>query len=329
MKRKHQPIKLINNSMKRFFPVYVRVPLLFLAFYGAIEFFVDSGDKPALIAYPILIAVLAFFLFALIAVEIVAAASESIIEKLMSPEELAERARLDKIPLTQLPWFKKLMKKLTKSRSLSEEKDIELDHDYDGIKELDNDLPPWWVYLFYATIIFGVIYLGKYQLFGGENQIQELENELAVAQKEVEEYKKTAPDLLTADKVVLLTDAGDLAAGKAIFDSNCVACHRADGGGGIGPNLTDDSWILGGDVKEIFNTIMEGGRDGKGMVSWKQQIKPSDIAKVSSYILSLQGSNPADAKAPEGDKKTPVVGTVNSNVTGTTDSLTISAQPAP
>jgi len=139
-------------------------------------------------------------------------------------------------------------------------------------------------------------------LFGGDNQIQELEKDMTIAQKEIEEYKKTAPDLLTADKVVLLTDAGDIAAGKAIFDANCVVCHRADGGGGIGPNLTDEYWILGGDVKEIFNTIMEGGRDSKGMVAWKQQIKPSDIQKVASYILSLQGKNPADGKAPEGDK---------------------------
>jgi len=118
---------------------------------------------------------------------------------------------------------------------------------------------------------------------------------------QVEEYKKTAPDMLTVDQVTVLTDASDIAAGKVIFDNNFVACHRADGGGGIGPNLTDQYWILGGDIKDIFHTIMEGGRDGKGMVAWKAQIKPSDIQKVASYILTLQGTNPADAKAPEGD----------------------------
>ena len=80
-----------------------------------------------------------------------------------------------------------------------------------------------------------------------------------------------------------------------------MACHRPDAGGAIGPNLTDDHWILGGGIKNVFNTIMEGGRDGKGMVSWKATIKPSDIQKVASYVLSLQGSNPKDAKAPEGD----------------------------
>lgn len=255
-----------------------------------------------IIEYPSVLALLGLILLVIIALEIVASASNNIINQLMSPEERAQKEALDNTPISQLPFVKNLLQKLTKTRGLEDEKEIELEHDYDGIKELDNDLPPWWVYLFYATIIFGVIYIGKYHLFGGDNQIQELEKDMMIAQKEIEEYKKTAPDLLTADKVVLLTDAGDIAAGKAIFDANCVACHRADGGGGIGPNLTDEYWILGGDVKEIFNTIMEGGRDGKGMVAWKQQIKPSDIQKVASYILSLQGTNPADGKAPEGDK---------------------------
>lgn len=288
--------------MKRFFPVYVRVPIIFFACYGILDYFIDSGDKPMIIEYPSVLALLGLILLVIIALEIVASASNNIINQLMSPEERAQKETLDNTPISQLPFVKNLLQKLTKTRGLEDEKEIELEHDYDGIKELDNDLPPWWVYLFYATIIFGVIYIGKYHLFGGDNQIQELEKDMMIAQKEIEEYKKNAPDLLTADKVVLLTDAGDIAAGKAIFDSNCVACHRADGGGGIGPNLADEYWILGGDVKEIFNTIMEGGRDGKGMVAWKQQIKPSDIQKVASYILSLQGTNPVDGKAPEGDK---------------------------
>lgn len=292
--------------MKRFFPVYVRVPLIFFLSFGLIEYLVDSGDKPAFIEYPSVLLLLGLILLVLIAIEIVVSASNNILNQLMTPEERAEKERLENIPFSQLPAIKKLLQKLTKSKSIKEEKEIELEHEYDGIKELDNVLPPWWVYLFYSTVIFGVIYLGKYHLFGGENQYQELDKELAIAQKEIEEYKKTAPDLLTADQVVLVTEPADIAAGKALFDSNCVACHRADGGGGIGPNLTDEYWILGGDVKDIFNTIMEGGRDGKGMVAWKQQIKPTDIQKIASFILTLQGTNPADAKAPEGDKVAPV-----------------------
>lgn len=288
--------------MKRFFPVYVRVPLIIFICYGLLEYFIDSGDQPAIVAYPSVLLLLGLIILVVIALEIVAAASNNIINQLMTPEERAAKEAIDNLPLSQTPFMKKWMQKLTRTRSMEEEKEIEMDHDYDGIKELDNDLPPWWVYLFYATVVFGVIYLGKYHLFGGENQYQELENEMMIAQKEIEEYKKTAPDMLTVDQVVQLTEAADLAAGKAIFDSSCVACHRADGGGGIGPNLTDEFWILGGDVKDIFHVISEGGRDGKGMVAWKQQIKPTDIQKVASYILSLQGTNPADAKAAEGDK---------------------------
>jgi len=105
------------------------------------------------------------------------------------------------------------------------------------------------------------------------------------------------------DKVTLLTDAASLAAGKDIFMKNCIPCHRPDAGGQIGPNLTDDMWINGGGIKNVFNTIMEGGRDGKGMVSWKATIKPSDIQKVASYVLSLQDSNPKSPKPTELEAK--------------------------
>jgi cytochrome c oxidase cbb3-type subunit 3 len=114
---------------------------------------------------------------------------------------------------------------------------------------------------------------------------------------------KTAPDMMSKDKVTLLTDAASLAAGKTIFQTNCIACHRADAGGQIGPNLTDQFWINGGGIKNVFNTIMEGGRDGKGMVSWKASIKPSDIQKLASYVLSLQSSNPKDPKPTEAEAK--------------------------
>tara|TARA_R110002167_G_scaffold87547_2_gene236508 strand:- start:11620 stop:11964 length:345 start_codon:yes stop_codon:yes gene_type:complete len=103
------------------------------------------------------------------------------------------------------------------------------------------------------------------------------------------------------NSVTLLTDEADLNSGKAMFMQNCVACHMADGGGGIGPNLTDNHWILGGGIKNVFKTIAEGGRDGKGMIAWKQSFKPLEIAQVASYILSLQGTTPANPKAPEGD----------------------------
>jgi cytochrome c oxidase cbb3-type subunit 3 len=174
-------------------------------------------------------------------------------------------------------------------------------HDYDGIKELDNNLPPWWIYLFYATIIFGVIYVARYDVFGGDDQEIELKKEMAQAKIDVDEYLKTAPDLMDEKTVVLLTDKENLDAGKEIFTTNCAACHRADAGGQIGPNLTDDRWILGGGIKNLFHTITNGGRDGKGMIAWKGTLKPKEIQKVASYILSLQGSNPKDPKESEGE----------------------------
>jgi len=112
---------------------------------------------------------------------------------------------------------------------------------------------------------------------------------------------KTAPDLMDENSVVLLDDAESIGKGKEIFTTNCVACHRADAGGQIGPNLTDDYWILGGGIKNIFHTITNGGRDGKGMIAWKASLKPKEIQAVASYVISLRGSNPKDPKAPDGE----------------------------
>src|SRR5690554_160994 len=291
--------------MRKFFPSYVRVPLLFFAFYGIIELVVDSGDKPAFIGQPYILILLAFFLFLLVVLEIVGGAVRQVLYQLMSPEERLEKERKENLPLAERAWYKKLMKKLTKTKSVEEEHELVLNHEYDGIKELDNELPPWWVYLFYATIVFSVVYLARYELFGGDTQIDEFNKSMELARIQVEEYKKNAPDLLTAEQVTVLTDASALAAGKVLYDINCIACHKADGGGSIGPNLTDEYWILGGSIKDIFNTIMEGGRDGKGMIAWKQQLSPTEIQQISSYIVTLQGTNPPDAKEAEGDKYVP------------------------
>ena len=287
--------------MKKFFPIYVRIPVLFTLFFLAIEFFIDSGDRPAFIKYPIIIFIEFLFLIILIALELMMEATNNIVDNLLSEEQRRQKQIEDELPFTETPFYKNLMQKLTRSRKIEDEGELLLHHDYDGIKELDNVLPPWWVYLFYACIAFSFIYLVRFHILGHDDQTMEFDKEMAEAKIAVEEYKKTAPDLMDKEKVTLLTDASDLAAGKALFETNCVACHRADGGGAIGPNLTDTQWINGGGIKNVFNTIMEGGRSGKGMVPWKEIIKPSDIQKVASYVLSLQGSNPKEAKAPEGD----------------------------
>jgi cytochrome c oxidase cbb3-type subunit III len=288
--------------MKNYFPVYVRVPVLFAIVFMALEFFIDSGDRPAFIKYPMVSLFLLFFIFLQIVIEITVSAIDNVTYQILTEEQKRQLEEAETaFDIKETKWYKKIRAFFGKSTPIEDEAAIMTDHEYDGIKELDNVLPPWWVNLFYATVIFGVFYLGYYHMFGGESQDKEFATEMEEARLAVEEYKKTAKDLIDEKTVTLLTDAGELSEGKKVFETNCAACHRADGGGAIGPNLTDDNWILGGGIKNVFHTITAGGRDGKGMVAWRGTLKPSEIQKVASYILSLKGSNPADAKAPEGD----------------------------
>ncbi|MFY0713142.1 c-type cytochrome [Seonamhaeicola sp. NFXS20] len=286
--------------MRKLVPSWVRVPVVFFIIFGIVEFFIDSGEKPAFIEYPAVLLFLLLVLLILIAIEAIIGALENVMLHKLD-EEAKARFLAEKEKAYQFTWFKETYKKLLGQKPIEEESEIILDHNYDGIKELDNNLPPWWLYGFYFSIIFAVAYLIRFHVFDGPGQIDELETELADARIAIEEYKKTAKDLVDINTVTLLTDDADLKAGKDIFNTNCVACHMADGGGGIGPNLTDNHWILGGGIKNVFNTVSEGGRSGKGMIAWKAQLKPSQIAQVASYVLSLQGTTPANPKAPEGD----------------------------
>lgn len=285
--------------MRKIIPAWIRIPAAMLLLLAVLEYAIDS-EGYALVEYPVLIPVLLMALLFLIALEIILNAIENIMFQTLDAEakERYMRTREERLKKFDL---KRLYHKAMGSRPISEERDLELDHNYDGIKELDNTLPPWWLYSFYASIIFAAGYLAYYHLLDGANQYDELETELAEARIAVEEYKKNAPDLVDAESVVVLTDAADLDSGNAIFQSNCMACHAPDGGGGIGPNLTDEHWILGGGIKNVFHTISEGGRAGKGMVAWKSTLKPTEIQQVASYVLSLQGSSPASPKEAEGD----------------------------
>lgn len=310
--------------MKKLLPIYVRVPLVFFTVFGAMEFFIDSGDRPAFLKYPMVSIFLFVFLFLIIAIEITVGAVNNVMYQIMTEEQKKLVDEVSSVSIKDSVWFKKLMKALTKAEPIENEANLLLDHDYDGIKELDNNLPPWWVYLFYICVGFAAVYLIRFELMGGDNQEMELQKEMAQAQIEVEEYLKNAPDLMDEKTVTLLTDAGALDKGKAIFTENCVACHRADGGGQIGPNLTDPNWILGGGIKNVFHTITNGGRDGKGMVAWKETLKPKEIQLVASYVLSLQGSNPKDPKAPDGDVWVDDTKPAAATTTTTTDTTKVS-----
>ncbi len=259
---------------------------------------------------------------------------------------------------------------------MTKEKDILLDHDYDGIKELDNDLPPWWLYLFYFTIIWGIGYLFYYHVFGiGDSSRVEylkqmnpgmvITEEMAQSQfgyespyaspavmtpllrkqlarfvgsdvpfeRLIAEAKRRAsaddlkklnelfpgeqfspggyapPEPVSSGSASLADiepqmDEASLAAGKEVWMKNCIACHGVNGEGGIGPNMTDEYWIHGGSMADIVH-IINVGVPAKGMIPWAGVLKPDEVTQVSSFILSIQGTNPSGAKEPQGELYTP------------------------
>lgn len=219
-------------------------------------------------------------------------------EKLAPAEELAPEAVKAKKE-NQLSWWDKF----NLFKPLSEEKDLDLGHEYDGIRELNNRLPPWWLYGFYITILFAGIYLWRYHVsHSAPSSKEEYERSVARAEARLQEYLKKKGDAVDENTVKVLTDAADLEAGKAIFldPSKCVTCHGPEGGGNtIGPNLTDDYWIYGGSIQDIFKTIKYGAKNG--MKSWKDDLTPRQMAQVSSYIKSLRGTKPANPKEPQGE----------------------------
>ena len=197
-------------------------------------------------------------------------------------------------------WWDRLMKSMTQAVPVGHEADIDLGHDYDGIRELDNKMPPWWLGLFYGSIIFSVFYLFAFHMSDiGPSSKQEYDTAMETAKAEVNAYLATVADAVDENNVTALTDEKEIALGKTIFETTCATCHGKLGEGGIGPNMTDDYWIHGGGIQNVFKTIKNGVPE-KGMISWADQLRASDMQRVASYILTLRGTNPPNPKASQG-----------------------------
>lgn len=198
-----------------------------------------------------------------------------------------------------LVWAK-ISQYLTKTTPMEKEQEIMLvDHNYDGIRELDNKIPPWFSGLFYVTILFSIWYMLHFHVFNtGPLMEEEYNEEIRLAEIQRAELIRSGA-FINEETVTLLTDAADLEEGKNIYMANCVACHANDGGGSVGPNLVDDFWIHGGGIKNVF-TVIKYGVTAKGMISWQNQLNPTQMQQVSSFVVSLQGTQPANPKQPEG-----------------------------
>ena len=199
----------------------------------------------------------------------------------------------------KLWWNRVNSKYLTRAIPVEEEEDRILDHEYDGIRELDNALPPWWKWGFYISVVLSFVYLWHYQFGDGPTPEQEYTAEMKTAAAEIEAYRLASKDNVD-EKSVTMADAAGIEAGKAIFQKSCFMCHGANGEGGVGPNLTDDYWLHGGTINDVFHTIKYGYPD-KGMQAWEKMFSPAQIRDLASYVKSLQGTKPANAKAPQGD----------------------------
>ncbi len=193
--------------------------------------------------------------------------------------------------------------KILSLRPIAEEKELLIMHDYDEIQELDNPIPAWFNWLFYGSVVFGIVYLLNFHVFKlGKLQDEEYAVEMKVAEKEKEVFLAKSGNMVDENNVKISTELAVLESGKALFAQNCVACHGANGEGIVGPNLTDEFWIHGGKINNVFKTIKYGVPE-KGMISWEKQLTPKQISDVSNYIESLKGTKPANPKAPQGVKE--------------------------
>jgi cytochrome c oxidase cbb3-type subunit 3 len=179
------------------------------------------------------------------------------------------------------------------------DRDRKLGHSYDGIEEYDNPLPGWWSWIFVATIVFSVGYYAYYQLGPGPTILARYEAEMQAAEQQQSKVADAGGAITEVSLRALVKDAQAMGAAKQVFAARCMPCHGPEGQGLIGPNLTDEFWKHGGTLVDIRRTISEGVPD-KGMVPWKDQLKPDEVSAMAAYISTLAGTHPPNPKPPEG-----------------------------
>ncbi len=301
---------LITSKVSKFKVVMKKVKAIFALLMISTGTFAQSGttaeaglfDDPVLLFY-----ITAGFLFVVALLVIAVALYMLQVLRYMAKDAAIARAKKLGIEYVEEPgWWTKFNLWVSDSVPVEKEETIMLDHNYDGIRELDNHLPPWWKWLLYGSIVWAVFYLIAYHVTNSlPLQTEEYNNEVAYAEEQVRKLKAENPGVVIDENTVILTtDAIALQDGKETFNNICASCHRVDGGGDIGPNLTDQYWIHGGSIQDVFK-VVKNGVPNTNMVSWGGALSPEKMQNVSSYLLTLQGSNPPNAKAPEGDMYVP------------------------
>ncbi|MBX2901711.1 MAG: c-type cytochrome [Cyclobacteriaceae bacterium] len=284
-----------------------KIVSLILLMFSFLASFAQTAPSPTATAFwddPLfMFYVVVGFVFVVVLLVLLVALYMLQVLNFMVKQATRERAQRLGLPYKEQPSFwAKLWKESNDFQPLENEADILLNHNYDGIRELDNHLPPWWKWLFYVTIIFSGVYLVFYHLSDTlPLPLKEYENELTVADEQARKLKAASPAAVIDENTVqLITDASALADGKTTFLNNCASCHRKDGGGDIGPNLTDEYWKHGGSINDIFKVVRQGVQ-GTNMIAWEGFISPEKMQNVANYVLTLQGTNPENGKKPEGE----------------------------
>lgn len=291
-----------------------KIILLILTILPSVSFAQEAAKEASFWNDPInhpmfpLFALLTFVFVVLVLILIVTISIVKVLNLFSQKMAEEKAAREGRVYVPETSWSEKFWQRFNDSVPLTEEKSIELDHDYDGIRELDNHLPPWWKWLFYGTIAWGVVYLIVYHVTESlPLSMQEYENQIAQAEEAKQKLLASQPVAVIDENTLEYTaDAVLIANGKKVFiTNNCQSCHRVDGGGNaIGPNLTDDYWLHGGSIKQIFTTVKNGVVE-KGMPAWGKVMSPTDVRDVTFYVMSLKGTNPPNPKAPQGGLEKP------------------------